>query len=542
MQHEVNLGAKDASIFLDENEFRLIYELAFSSNAHSGMFFAACAGYKGNLVDPSRMVELHRAIMSNSPEGFERKDIKAATDYRTSELIYGLRSEIWEMTFGIMLTEEHSERFFAEVGTPTYDGPIPESKRGKNRGFREVLSNIREKVIQWDQTKPYQSYLLEFDYVEVALEVCLQRRYEDTEMIYTAIDQKFDALAPIFLRLKNSSVNKYGDYDPTPALEEVAEFISYTFTDDDFDFFYLFKPTVLALTYIESRLEGKPSESEMPNDGIDFEHWCAQKLSADGWEVNVSKASGDQGVDILAKFDSSSVAIQCKRFSKPIGNKAVQEVFAGAKNLNVDIACVIGTGGFTRSARELASTTGVFLVDAINIGNFAESLGMNRTNQSVGSMQDLPPLDNMIEFKFEGDCGSLFGNLLRSAVKSVTATDMEVFEETKESILEALDETSGHGSLFLEQGEAVVVLVLAASALKGEVFLTNSNAKSLRENSHFEVDRINANLGQRVKIENLIKTDLLEAMLSDLTAKASLLGPSHFEIASERVSEVLAKQ
>ena len=46
MQHEVNLGAKDASIFLDENEFRLIYELAFSSNAHSGMFFAACAGYK----------------------------------------------------------------------------------------------------------------------------------------------------------------------------------------------------------------------------------------------------------------------------------------------------------------------------------------------------------------------------------------------------------------------------------------------------------------------------------------------------------------
>lgn len=102
--------------------------------------------------------------------------------------------------------------------------------------------------------------------------------------------------------------------------------------------------------------------SEYPQDGIDFEHWCADVLISCGWEANVSQASGDQGVDILATRESTILAVQCKRYSSPVGNKAVQEAFAGKQHVNATHACVIATSGFTKSAKELAISTGVLLV------------------------------------------------------------------------------------------------------------------------------------------------------------------------------------
>ena len=47
-----------------------------------------------------------------------------------------------------------------------------------------------------------------------------------------------------------------------------------------------------------------------------------------GWKTQVTKASGDQGCDVLAVKGRARVAIQCKYYSKPIGNKGVQEINA----------------------------------------------------------------------------------------------------------------------------------------------------------------------------------------------------------------------
>ena len=111
-----------------------------------------------------------------------------------------------------------------------------------------------------------------------------------------------------------------------------------------------------------SQSKGGQDLSEYPQDGIDFEHWCADVLISSGWEATVSKASGDQGVDILATRGSIILAVQCKRYGSPVGNKAVQEAFAGKQHVNATHACVIATSGFTKSAKELAISTGVLLV------------------------------------------------------------------------------------------------------------------------------------------------------------------------------------
>jgi Restriction endonuclease len=71
---------------------------------------------------------------------------------------------------------------------------------------------------------------------------------------------------------------------------------------------------------------------------------------------------GTKGVDVIARKDGISVAIQCKRYSNPVGNKAVQEVFAGKGYVGADIGVVVSNTTFTPQAKELASNLGVLLL------------------------------------------------------------------------------------------------------------------------------------------------------------------------------------
>lgn len=55
-------------------------------------------------------------------------------------------------------------------------------------------------------------------------------------------------------------------------------------------------------------------------DGFEFEYYCADLLSANGFvNVEVTRSTGDYGVDILAEKEGITFAIQCKRYSKPVG-------------------------------------------------------------------------------------------------------------------------------------------------------------------------------------------------------------------------------
>ncbi|MCW2305595.1 restriction system protein [Rhodovulum sulfidophilum] len=99
-----------------------------------------------------------------------------------------------------------------------------------------------------------------------------------------------------------------------------------------------------------------------PEDGYEFEEWLAASLKKFGWNTEVTKGSGDQGVDLIATKGETSIAIQAKRYSGKVGNRAVQEVYSGAKHLGISLSAVITTVGFTPSAAVLAQSTGVILL------------------------------------------------------------------------------------------------------------------------------------------------------------------------------------
>ena len=99
-------------------------------------------------------------------------------------------------------------------------------------------------------------------------------------------------------------------------------------------------------------------------DGLEFEDYCAALLLKNGFDsAEVTKASRDQGVDVLAIKDGIHYGVQCKCYSSDIGNKAVQEAYAGKSFYNCHVAVVLTNRFFTSSAIELATKNGVVLWD-----------------------------------------------------------------------------------------------------------------------------------------------------------------------------------
>lgn len=99
-------------------------------------------------------------------------------------------------------------------------------------------------------------------------------------------------------------------------------------------------------------------------EGHDFEYWTADLLRTSGfYNVEVTRGSGDQGVDVLAQKDGIKYAIQCKCYSSNLGNTPIQEVNAGKMFYHCQVAAVITNQYFTQGAKELAEATGVLLWD-----------------------------------------------------------------------------------------------------------------------------------------------------------------------------------
>ena len=98
--------------------------------------------------------------------------------------------------------------------------------------------------------------------------------------------------------------------------------------------------------------------------GADFEALSCDILVANGFEfAENTQASVDFGVDVLARREGITYAIQCKRYDSPVGIDAVQQVYAGRAYYECHVAMVLTNQYFTGSARKLADKIGVVLWD-----------------------------------------------------------------------------------------------------------------------------------------------------------------------------------
>ena len=109
--------------------------------------------------------------------------------------------------------------------------------------------------------------------------------------------------------------------------------------------------------------------------GPEFEKFMANFLRRQGYAVEETPLSGDQGVDlILPNFDGKRVVVQLKRYTRPVGNVAVQATFAGMAHYRAEEGWIITTSTFTKSARELARSTRVRLIDGKELADWLEDV------------------------------------------------------------------------------------------------------------------------------------------------------------------------
>jgi restriction system protein len=108
-----------------------------------------------------------------------------------------------------------------------------------------------------------------------------------------------------------------------------------------------------------------------------YEHFCADMLINEGWDVTVTKTSRDGGADFYADKDGFRLVAQCKRYSQPVGNKAVQEVVSALKLYNGNMACVVAPMGFTKQAQTEALCHQVHLLHHLELKSFSEKLTLN---------------------------------------------------------------------------------------------------------------------------------------------------------------------
>lgn len=97
--------------------------------------------------------------------------------------------------------------------------------------------------------------------------------------------------------------------------------------------------------------------------GIEFENYFATILLKLGYEASVTKASNDDGGDIIATKNNKRYVFQCKNYTDTVGNKAIQEVYTAKGIYKCDEAVVITNNYYTKSAKKEAEILSVMLWD-----------------------------------------------------------------------------------------------------------------------------------------------------------------------------------
>lgn len=113
--------------------------------------------------------------------------------------------------------------------------------------------------------------------------------------------------------------------------------------------------------------------------GIAFEKLVASLLARMGFHIEMTKVSGDGGVDIVATLDRPLVGgrylIQCKRFAigSPVGAPVVREFYGALRADNRAVKGIfVTTSNFTDQARNFARDLPIDLIDREHLHRLSE--------------------------------------------------------------------------------------------------------------------------------------------------------------------------
>ncbi|AQT80007.1 hypothetical protein B1R94_13115 [Mycolicibacterium litorale] len=107
--------------------------------------------------------------------------------------------------------------------------------------------------------------------------------------------------------------------------------------------------------------------------GVEFERYVAAVLRGVGYSVEITRATGDFGVDLIATKAGVRTAVQCKRQVRVVNGSAVQQVVAGATIHDCTATMVVSNHRYTRAAEQLADAHGCVLIDRTRLARMSRA-------------------------------------------------------------------------------------------------------------------------------------------------------------------------
>ncbi len=107
-------------------------------------------------------------------------------------------------------------------------------------------------------------------------------------------------------------------------------------------------------------------------DGFEFEAFLVEIFQTIGYDVKETKKTQDQGADLFVTRFGKNMVIQAKNYSGSVGNSAVQQAISAKAFYGCDEAMVVTNSYFTRSAKELADSAMVRLIDRQELQSYLD--------------------------------------------------------------------------------------------------------------------------------------------------------------------------
>lgn len=114
-------------------------------------------------------------------------------------------------------------------------------------------------------------------------------------------------------------------------------------------------------------LEKKYAEYWLDLSGHQFEKEVAKLYEAHGYDVQVTKGSGDGGIDIFLEKAGRRYGVQCKNHHKAIGPAAIRDLYGAMSHEGLDAGIFIASSGYTKGAKEFARNKAITLLDINNV-------------------------------------------------------------------------------------------------------------------------------------------------------------------------------
>ncbi|MBD5092359.1 MAG: restriction endonuclease [Clostridiales bacterium] len=125
-------------------------------------------------------------------------------------------------------------------------------------------------------------------------------------------------------------------------------------------------------------------------DGITFERFLQAIFTKLGYEVQLTRTTGDYGADLILKKDNEIIAVQAKNSKNKISISAVQEIIGAKSYYHATKIAVATNNFFTQPAINLANANGVDLIDRTRLAEIiCQSRNIN-SNQNRNSSEHNP--------------------------------------------------------------------------------------------------------------------------------------------------------